>query len=423
MTPQDRLRVAIDARLRSGQAGGIETVVVGLASGLGRLTDGDEEYLFLAYEGETSWLEPHLGGSSRILPVPTAGGGVDSLPARVADRWPALRRVWRLLPPSRLLPEPGPPRSDGTVEGTGAQVAHFPLQAGFLTELPSIYHPHDLQHVHLPGYFTPRERLHRESWYRALCEQARVVAVTSSWGRDDLVRHFDLPAEKVRVVPWAAVLDEYPTPTEEDLADVRARWDLDAPFLLYPAQTWPHKNHVGLLGAMARLRDERGLLVRAVFPGRRNDRTRALDDVATQLGLEGQVVWPGFVTGVQLASLYRLARAVVIPTLFEAASFPLWEAFQAGVPAACSNVTSLPEQAGDAALVFDPRDERAIAAAIEQLWTDHELRLVLAIRGRQRVAAFTWERTARTFRALYRQCAGRRLTEDDAALLAADPGI
>jgi len=120
--------------------------------------------------------------------------------------------------------------------------------------------------------------------------------------------------------------------------------------------------------------------------------------------------------------LYFARRLLfVIPTLFEAASFPLWEAFQAGVPAACSNVTSLPEQAGDAALVFDPRDERAIAAAIEQLWTDHELRLVLAIRGRQRVAAFTWERTARTFRALYRQCAGRRLTEDDAASFRPQP--
>jgi glycosyltransferase involved in cell wall biosynthesis len=423
MTGPRPLRVAVDARLRSGQAGGIETVVIGLASGLAGLADGDEEYVFLAFEGATDWLEPHLGGNARIVRVSPSNAGVSGRRARVAYRWPALRRAWRKLPLSRLLPEPGPPRSDGTIERMGADVVHLPLQAGFMTTVPSIYHPHDLQHFHLPEYFTPRERQHRERWYGRLCLQAEAVVVTSSWGRDDLVRHFGLPTSKVRVIPWAPVLDAYPTPSDQDVADAQARWRLDRPFLLYPAQTWPHKNHATLLAAMARLRDERGLIVGAVFPGRRNDYAHVLDRLVKDLGLNDQVIWPGFVTGLQLASLYRLARAVVIPTYFEAASFPLWEAFMAGVPAACSDVTSLPEQAGDAALVFDPRDQLAMATAIERLWTEAELRTKLAARGRQRVAAFTWERTAMTFRALYRQVAGRGLSDADRALLASEPGI
>ena len=119
--------------------------------------------------------------------------------------------------------------------------------------------------------------------------------------------------------------------------------------------------------------------------------------------------------------MYRLCRCVVIPTKFEAASGPLWEAFAAGVPAACSNVTSLPDQAGDAALLFDPCQPEEIAGAIHQLWRDEALRRSLVERGKRNVARFTWERTARIFRAHYRRIANRCLSEEDHTLLAAPP--
>jgi glycosyltransferase involved in cell wall biosynthesis len=113
----------------------------------------------------------------------------------------------------------------------------------------------------------------------------------------------------------------------------------------------------------------------------------------------------------------------VIPSRFEAASGPLWEAFEAGTPAACSNVTSLPEQAGDAAIVFDPDDVDAIADALLRLWTDSELRSALVTKGSERIRAFTWARTARTYRALYRRLGDQPLTNDDEGLLSAEPGI
>jgi glycosyltransferase involved in cell wall biosynthesis len=112
---------------------------------------------------------------------------------------------------------------------------------------------------------------------------------------------------------------------------------------------------------------------------------------------------------------------VVIPTLFEAASGPLNDAFLAGVPAACSNVTALPRQAGDAALVFDPHELAAIARAIRQLWTDEPLRQTLITRGRARVAQFSWDRTARHFRAHYRRIGGRPLTDEDRRFLSDEP--
>lgn len=96
---------------------------------------------------------------------------------------------------------------------------------------------------------------------------------------------------------------------------------------------------------------------------------------------------------------------------------PLLEAFLAGAPAACSNVTCLPELAGDAALLFDPGSPSEIAEAIRRLWTDGVLRATLADRGRRNVSHFTWEHTARIFRAHYRRLANRQLSEQDHALL------
>jgi glycosyltransferase involved in cell wall biosynthesis len=97
------------------------------------------------------------------------------------------------------------------------------------------------------------------------------------------------------------------------------------------------------------------------------------------------------------------------------------EAFMAGAPVACSNVTSLPEQAGDSALVFDPYHPPDIADALWRLWADDSLRQTLIARGKQNVSRFTWARTARHFRAWYRKIAHRPLTDEDRALLSARP--
>jgi len=129
----------------------------------------------------------------------------------------------------------------------------------------------------------------------------------------------------------------------------------------------------------------------------------------------------GFISAEDLGCLYQLAHIVVIPTRFEAASFPLWEAFLAGVPAACSTVTSLPCQAGGSALLFDPNSIEEASDAMRRLWTDRALRLRLVADASINVARFDWARTARHFRALYRRLGGVHLTSEDRELLAAPP--
>ncbi len=415
------LRIAVDARPAGDlRCGGVETFVLGLARGFSRLEDGDEEYLFLTTRGVDGWLRPHLSGPCRILEGPAAPWpAVHWLDVRIEREGfqGAGGTAWekvRTLPPRVRVPLA---LSEGTVERAGVSLVHFTYQEAFLTGVPSIYQPHDLQHLHLPEYFEAGQILYRELTYRAFCRQARMVAVGSSWIRDDLCGQYGLSREKVWVVPGAPAIEAAEPPTAEEQAAVRARYELPAEFLLYPAQTWPHKNHLGLLEALALVRDRWGLRVPLVSTGHRNEFYARIAQRGAELGLEGQVRFLGVVGVRELACLYRLSRAVAIPTKFEAVSFPMWEAFLAGVPVACSRVTSLPAQAGDAALLFDPDDVEEMGEAIRRLWTEAELRAELAERGRRRVAGFSWERTARRFRAHYRRLAGRRLEAEDERLL------
>jgi glycosyltransferase involved in cell wall biosynthesis len=411
----NRLRVVIDARLRDGEPGGVQQIVIGLACGLSRLREGQgEQYLFVTWQGRSEWLRPFTGGSCEMIEIGTSR-------LRAVGRWvrDALGATGALgvLPSSRVTIV----SSDPTIEALGGDVIHFAMQRAFLTGTPSLYQPHDLQHVHLPAFFSASARQSRDRVYRAYCAQASAVVVMSEWGRNDIVQQYRLPRAKVAVVPWAPMLPEYPVPDGGTIEATRRKYSLPARFAYFPAHTFPHKNHLGLLEALARLRDTAGLEVPLVCSGRQNEFYRVIRKRVRDLRLEDQVRFVGFVSPVEVSVLYRTCRAVLFPTLFEGWGLPLSEAFVAGVPVACSRVTCLPEQADGAAVLFDPGTERDIARAVAEVWGDEQVRARSIARGREVVARLSWDRTAEMFRALYRRVAGRSLSRRDADLLEAAP--
>jgi glycosyltransferase involved in cell wall biosynthesis len=394
-------------------------MLAGLAQGLSGLRDGSEQYLFLVPAEGAPWLEPYADPERFLRAKTTWTASARS----VVGRLPWARPTWQTakgLRPMRWTPIP---KSDGTLEAASVDLVHFVAQSAFVTDVPSIFHPHDLQHVHLPEFFTRYQRRRRELEYGTFCRRAALVAVTSEWVRGDVIRHFGLPPEKVAVVPWAPPTLAYEAPDEATLAEISQRLELPARFIFYPAYAWPHKNHSALFRALSRLRDEEGLTVSLVCTGGESAYATELVSQRHALGLDEQVRWLGFISTADLRSLFELCDGVVVPTLFEAASGPVWEAFVAGAPVACSNVTSLPAQAGDAAILFDPHDVTALTAAVRRLWLDDSLRRELVRKGRERVRDFTWERTAKHFRAHYRRIAGRELDGADRALLEAPPAL
>jgi glycosyltransferase involved in cell wall biosynthesis len=312
------------------------------------------------------------------------------------------------------------PKSDGVIESREVDVVHFVRQFGaFRTDVPSIYQPHDLQHLHFPEFFSNFEIAARERIYREACARAESVAVMTEWGREDLIERYGLSPDKVIVVPWASVLDSYSALEKSKLvrSKLLKRGELPERFLIYPSQTWPHKNHERLVRAVARLRDERRQRVTVICAGRLGANGAQLKALVRSLRLQDQVYFAGFLPAAELSAMYRQSVGLIFPSLFEGWGMPILEAFSTGLPVACSDVTSLPSLAAGAALLFNPRSEEAIADAIERIWEDDALRQALRRAGHSRAGDFSWDRTARLFRAHYRRVAGHDLTEEDRRLM------
>lgn len=409
------LRVCLDARLASGQAGGVEQAIIGLAAGLSGLSDGDEEYLFLTYSDRDEWLRPYISGPCHLLHGPLYARE-RQWKERLKRTFPGLYVLWNHFGNSFQTVKV--PKSPGTVERSGAALVHFTTQSGFLTETPSIYQPHDLQHMHLPDFFGKRERMLRDVLYRAFCAQASTIAVMSHWSRQDLMKHYGLAPEKVIVVPGASTTRLHDS-IEDELDVTRRRLSLPEDFIFYPAQTWAHKNHLGLLQSLVIVRQRYNVTIPLVCTGGQNGFFTAIEKQMHAQQLASQVHFLGFINSSELRCLYHLCRFMVFPSKFEGFGIPLVEAFDTGTAVACSNATCLPEVAGDAALLFDPDEPEEIAETIYRLWTDETLRQTLIERGRKRATVYSWERTARTFRAHYRRIAGRQLTEEDRTLIEA----
>jgi hypothetical protein len=172
----------------------------------------------------------------------------------LSEHAPRLRRFYHKLKYSRGRRSIHLEKSDGTIERAKVDVMHFTKPGAFLTDIPSIYQPHDLQHLHLPQFFTPWHGMDRELRYRAFCHQARMVVAMSPWGKRDLVQHYALPPEKVSVIPWGPATAAYPSPASSDLETARDKFGLPGEFVFYPAVTWQHKNHLTLLSALASAR-------------------------------------------------------------------------------------------------------------------------------------------------------------------------
>jgi glycosyltransferase involved in cell wall biosynthesis len=425
----------IDVRTVDDSSGGIQQWVIGLAAALSSLSYRSEEYLFLVNEGQGDWLLPHLGGRCKVAVRQKVVAATPGMPA-IANpkahhprrrtgrgaRFPVLRTIRRRVlgskpdgsRPQRLSP------FDETMRDLDADVVHFPKQSASTTTLPNIYQPWDLQHRHLPEFFSAEVLEQRDATYRRYCAQATLIIVSTTWTKDDVAAEYGIAPERIAAIHPPPPTRVYVQPTPDAEEAIATRLGLPTRFALYPALAWPHKNHERLFEALGLLRD-RGIEVALVCSGHRNDRYPALMQRAAELGVESLVMFPGFLTEAEIQVVYRRATMLIFPSLYEGGSFPILEAFAAGLPVACSNVTSLPALVGDAAIVFEPTDPAAIAAAIERLWFDDARRAELVQRGQARVLQFDWDRTARLMRAHYRRVGRRRLSAAERGLLAEPP--
>jgi glycosyltransferase involved in cell wall biosynthesis len=248
---------------------------------------------------------------------------------------------------------------------------------------------YDLQYNTYPEFFAAEDVAHRNRTFIEACRRATALTAISDYSRDSVIAHGSLDPERIRTIHLR--MAQRIAPGVENDEGVLARYGLTPKrYLIYPANFWKHKNHEMLLTAFG-MACHWGLPVdiKLVCTGAPGARQEWLMSATHTMNLGDRVIFPGYLPNLELAALMANCTGVVFPSLYEGFGLPVIEAMAAGVPVACSNTTSLPEVAADAAILFDPRVPTQIAQAMISLVDDEALRAQLIQAGQQRAAEFS----------------------------------
>ncbi len=377
-THSNQLRVAMDATVATKQLGGISEYTRNLLVGLAALSD-QPEYFLLRFGYDQAAL--------RDLPVlpPNFHDIHKRIPQKLLNfSWQTFGfpKVTRWLPETDLFFAP-----------------HFLVPPGDYNKL--VITVHDVLFLDNPEWFLAEDvAAFTRRLGSALTRAGHVIAVSQTT-KESLVKHQLVVADRITVIPSGVDL----TPANpEEIARVRAIYQLPEKYLLYVGTIEPRKNILRQLEAYARLR-EAGIDQPFVLAGRRGWLGNELEETITRLGLEKHVILLGDFARADKAGIYGGASVFLFPSLAEGFGIPPLEAMAAGVPVVTSNVSSLPEVAGDAALLVDPHDTRAIAAAAQSIFDDPGLAERLRAAGRKRAAQYNWTTTAQATLEIFKKVA------------------
>ncbi|HSZ70453.1 MAG TPA: glycosyltransferase family 1 protein [Solirubrobacteraceae bacterium] len=372
------LRVGLNLLFLGERAGGAGRYATALPAALLAAEPQTEVHVFVTRDAPAALRRESWAQSVRWVTLPIGLGGS---PVELAAQFAGLP----LLALARRL-----------------DVLHSPANTGpVLTPgLASVVSLLDLIWLHRGPEWEPEPRARERmlTLVRHCVRHADRVFAISQAAAEDFVRTLGVPRERIEVTPLG--IDAAADARGGVEADLRARLELGAArVVLCVAQKRPYKNLHRLVRALAELDED----VVLVLPGAPTAYEAELRALATELGVAARVRFPDWLSDAELAEVYRLSDVFALPSLIEGFGLPVLEAMAHGVPVACSNVSALPEVAGDAALLFDPERQDEVTGAIRRLLEDRELAARLVARGRERVARFTWERTGAASLAGYRR--------------------
>jgi glycosyltransferase involved in cell wall biosynthesis len=377
------MRIGIDYTAAARQVGGIGRYARELISALLTLeeTNPTHQYTLFAATG---------GLPASYFLLPTSSSPFHPIP--ISDEW--LARLWhraRLPIPVELFV--------GRVDLFFSPDFTLPPTLPHTRTLLTV---HDLSFLHYPDHYVPKLVRYLERVVPRSVARADHVLADSEATRADLIARLGAPPEKVETLYSGVSRRFCPEPEAGERERLLARYGLERSYVLSVGTLQPRKNYVRLIRAFARL-DTAACLV--IVGGRGWLYEEVLAEAAQH---PDRVRVLGFVDDTDLPALYRGASLFAFPSFYEGFGLPVLEAMACGVPVVCSNSSSLPEVAGDAALLVDPHDEAALADALVRGLADESLRRRLITRGLIRATRFTWERAARQLLAAFQDPKGLR---------------
>jgi alpha-1,3-rhamnosyl/mannosyltransferase len=256
---------------------------------------------------------------------------------------------------------------------------------------------HDLQYFYYPEYFTRTKLNYLKVMVPRSAEAARSIFVPSEFTRRTVIERLNIDPQIVHVVPHGIS----PRETRTKSAEVVAKYDLNGPFFIYPAITYPHKNHLVLIEAFARLVEARPDVL-LVLTGAKGSMEVKIGAEVRKLGLESNVRRLGYLPSSDLDALYQEAVALTFPSRFEGFGAPVLEAMARACPVIAADMTALPEVVRDAGVLISPDNAEEWHLAMRDMLGDGEQRQHLAKAGLERARVFTWERSANILEEAYR---------------------
>ena len=375
------MHIGIDAHALGQRQAGNETYIGNLIKSLAEV-DGDNRYtLYLAQaEAAASWragfCQRFPNFTVRLLPPPT----------------PLVRVPVALEFELRLRP---------------VDILHVQFTAPLFCPVPVLATIHDLAFEHMPETFTRRGSLQLKFTVRWTARRAARIATVSEYSRQDLLKTYKLPPEKVVVTHNGIGSNFSPEPASAvEGQNLRQRFEIERDFILVVGSLQPRKNLVRLIRAYSELRKRLpDFKYQLVIVGRKLWLANEVFAEVNKQEWGRDVIVTGYVADEDLPAFYRSASAFVYPSLFEGFGIPPLEAMACGTPVVTSNTSSLPEVAGDAALLIDPYDEQELANALLRIVKDEPLRARLRERGLAQSKKFTWRNAAEKTLQLYRETA------------------
>ncbi|MFP5298335.1 MAG: glycosyltransferase family 4 protein [Actinomycetota bacterium] len=271
---------------------------------------------------------------------------------------------------------------------------------------------HDLQFLYYPEYFTKTKLAFLRTMVPRSAENARLVLVPSEFSRRTVIERLNIDPSLVIVVPHGIAPREVGgLPT-----DIRERYDIPGPFFLYPAATYPHKNHLTLLRAFVRVlgaHPEATLVLTGAKAWQEwiiaKEMAQRITSEIRKLGIQAQVRQLGYVPSEDLEALYREATALTFPSRFEGFGAPALEAMARGCPVIAANATALPEVVSDCGMLVSPDNADEWADAMTLMIEDESLRAGFAKAGPERARTFNWDLSAGILEDAYRHALGTTL--------------
>ncbi len=261
------------------------------------------------------------------------------------------------------------------LESEGISIFHVPVQYSpiYKCKIPVIITMHDLQEYHYPEFFSRSEKRHRNINNKKAIYDSDHIIVSFKHVKKDIIKYFEVDEEKVSICPPPFADSWFLSKKETDWEELSNKYRIKKDYILYPAATWKHKNHTTLIRVLKNVIDD-GIEINLICTGNKTDHFRNIKSVIEKLQLSEKVHFLGIVPEEDLIGLYKNTKLVVIPTLYEAGSGPLYEAMRYKVPVICSNVTSLPETMDNNEFVFDPDDVDILKEKIKRGLNDLNFR-------------------------------------------------